>query len=172
MIDERDAQTRNLIASTQPTWTSLRLRKSHSLDTPDSSFSCSSVVFDDHHSFLCDVESQDFHDMHWDYFFFCCRHMPNAVLQNFEYVTLARKGGSSEFDRKLQWRFETPTLALTEGVEEFGQGQGEDRKSYTFRFYNGLLVSDPKGRGSVRLTASDMPDFIVKGEFTFGPEIV
>lgn len=36
-----------------------------------------------------------------------------------------------------------------------------DSKEISFGFYNGLEVKDPKGRGSLRITASDQPDFTV-----------
>lgn len=133
-------------------------------------FASSSVLFDGDCPLLCDVDSVDFPVGPWEYFPIRCDFMSQETLGNFEYVTIARKDGSSDLDRKLQWLFETPSLTLTEGVEEFGQGVGANRKSYTFSFYNGLLISDPQGRGSLRLTASDMPDFVVTGEFTFGPE--
>ncbi len=55
-------------------------------------------------------------------------------------------------------------------VEEFRDSVKPNAKHYSFSFYNGLLISDPKGRGSLRLTASEMPDFVITGEFTFGPE--
>lgn len=170
MIDERDPETHNLIATLQPKWTRMRLRKSHSLDIGESSFSCSSILFDDDPSLLCSVGSQDFPDTLCEYFPFRCGFMPDEILRNFEYVTLANKGGSGEFDRKLQWLFETPTLSLTEGVEEFSDSARPDAKHYKFSFYNGVLISDPNGRGSLRLTASDMPNFILTGELTFGPE--
>ncbi len=170
MIDDRDPETRNLIAVLQPGWTRVRLRRSHGLSIKERVFSCSSIVFDDGRSLLCSVGSHDFRDLGWDYFPFRCDLVSDSTLHKFEYVTLASKGGSSELDRKLQWLFETPTLALTEGVEKFRDSVKPDAKHYEFSFYNGLLISDPKGRGSLRLTAGDMPDFILTGEFIFGPD--
>ena len=43
-------------------------------------------------------------------------------------VALASNDGSSELDHKLQWLFETPTPALTEGVEEFWDSDKPDAK--------------------------------------------
>jgi hypothetical protein len=85
-----------------------------------------------------------------------------------EDVTLARSAGQSDFDRKMQWLFETPSLTLTEGDDEFWDGISSDAKHYEFAFYNGLLISDPKGRGSLRLTVSNTPDFVIIAELTFG----
>ncbi|WP_374308909.1 hypothetical protein [Methylocella sp.] len=172
MIDERDADTRSFIASIRPNWTKVRLRKTFSLEIKESSFSCSSIVFDDDHSFLCAVGSKDVQETHVEYFPLRCRFAPQEVLSKFEFVTLASKGGASELDRKLRWLFETPTLTLTEMVEEFRDGMAPDAKRYQFRFYNGLVISDPYGRGSLRLTAMDnpMPDFVLSGEFAFGRE--
>jgi len=36
-----------------------------------------------------------------------------------------------------------------------------EAQQYLLRFYGGLEISDPKGRGSLPITASDMTDFIV-----------
>ena len=109
MIDDRDPETRNLIAVLQPGWTRVRLRRSHGLSIKERVFSCSSIVFDDGRSLLCSVGSHDFRDLGWDYFPFRCDLVSDSTLHKFEYVTLASKGGSSELDRKLQWLFETPT---------------------------------------------------------------
>ncbi len=79
------------------------------------------------------------------------------------------QGGQSDLDRKLQWLFETPSIALTEEVETFGRGEGAQRETTTFAFYNGLLITDPQGRGSLRLTVSAIPGFILTAELTFGP---
>jgi hypothetical protein len=50
--------------------------------------------------------------------------------------------------------------------EECADGMGPDAQQYLLRFYGGLEISDPKGRGSLRITASDMPDFIVTLSFS------
>jgi hypothetical protein len=50
----------------------------------------------------------------------------------------------------------------------FVQAEENFPQPYTrFRFYNGLEIGDPKGRRSLRLTASNMPDFVITAEFTF-----
>lgn len=172
MIDERNPETRKLLDSFIPKWKSVRIEKSYALKICEGSFSCSSIVFDNEHSFLCAVDSKDIQNTHCEYFPLRCRFAPQEVLSRFEFVTLARKGGASEFDRKLQWLFETPTLKLTEMVEEFRDGMAPDAMRHQYKFYNGLVISDPHGRGSLRLTASDnpMPDFVLNGEFAFGPE--
>ena len=79
-----------------------------------------------------------------------------------EWITLTRKGGTSDLDRKLQWLFENPSISLTEGVESFTDWPPKpDSKETSFRFYNGLEVRDPQGRGSLRIAASDRSDFTV-----------
>ena len=112
---------------------------------------------------------QDFPGSTIEYFHIRCDIVDERLFASKD-VALATKDGSSELDHKLQWLFETPTLALTEGVEEFWDSDKPDAKHCEFSFYNGLLISDPKGRGSLRLTASNMADFILTGEFAFGPE--
>jgi hypothetical protein len=43
---------------------------------------------------------------------------------------------------------------------------GPDAQQYLLRFYGGLEISDPNGHGSLRITASDTPDFTVTLTFT------
>ena len=45
--------------------------------------------------------------------------------------------------------------------EECADGLGPDAQQYLLRFYGGLEISDPKGRGKLRIIASDQPDFTV-----------
>lgn len=169
MISMFDEQTRDLIDGFRPRWTALRTEGRHFSGLKDNSFTCASVIFVGQPSLLCGIDSKDFPNSLWEYFHIRCDIVDERLYASKD-VTLASKGGSGELDRKLQWLFETPTLALTEGVEEFWDSIKPDAKHYEFSFYNGLLISDPKGRGSLRLTASDMPDFILTGKFNFGPE--
>jgi hypothetical protein len=82
-----------------------------------------------------------------------------------EWITLVRKGGTGDLDRKLEWLFDTPSMSLTEGAEDWPPKA--DSKETSFCFYNDLEVKDPKGRGSLRITASDQPDFTVTPRFSF-----
>jgi hypothetical protein len=117
---------------------------------------------------LCGINPKDFPVGPWEYFPIRCDIVDESVYDA-EDLALARAGGASEFDRKMQWLFETPLLTLTEGNEEFWDGISPDAKHYEFTYYNGLEISDPKGRGKLRLTASDMPDFVLTADLSFGP---
>jgi hypothetical protein len=44
---------------------------------------------------------------------------------------------------------------------------GSQSQKYTLRFYGGLELADAKGRGSLRIAASDMPDLVSYAQFTF-----
>jgi hypothetical protein len=59
-----------------------------------------------------------------------------------------------------------PSLRLLISEEECADGMGPESQQYLLRFYGGLEISDPKGRGSFRITASDMPDFILTLSFS------
>lgn len=59
-------------------------------------------------------------------------------------------------------------MELTEGDDEFWDEVGPDATPYEFAYYSGLLISDPKGRGGLRLAASNAPDFVLTAEFNFG----
>ena len=171
MIDEFDKDTKRLIDEVTPRWHELRVEKVNYARQGEMRFQTQTVLLaGESSSLLCAMDAWDFvGEETWEYFPIVFRIVDADRYAPDEWTTLAREGGASDLDRKLQWLFETPSLTLTEGVEEFGKGEGASRKSYAFRFYNGLLISDPKGRGSLRLTASDMPDFVLTGEFNFGP---
>lgn len=171
MINECDLETKRLIDGLTPKWRELRVERQGYAMAGETRFQTQTALFvGDGASLLCAMTAWDFRDLRWEYFPIVFRIVDADQYDPQEWITLASKGGASELDRRLQWLFETPALALTEGVEESWDSIKPDARHYVFSFYNGLLVSDPKGRGSLRLTAPDMPDFIVTGEFTFGPE--
>jgi hypothetical protein len=58
-------------------------------------------------------------------------------------------------------------MRLLESEEEHVGGMGSQSQKYTLRFYGGLELADAKGRGSLRIAASDMPDLVSYPKFTF-----
>jgi hypothetical protein len=117
---------------------------------------------------LCSMSAKDFGDHLWEYNPIYLNEADESEYTPDEWITIARKGGTADLDHKMQWLFETPSLSLTEGIESFTDWPPKaDSKEITFSFYNGLEIEDPKGRGSVRITASGQPDFIVTLRFTF-----
>jgi hypothetical protein len=170
MIDERDATTKELIDHLSPRWRELRVRKRHFVELESGSIKVASAIFvGESFSLLCAVDPKDVSGHSWEYFPIAFRVVQAESYAPDEWITLAKAGGVSVLDRKLQWLFETPLLTLTELVEEFGRGEGVARESWTYKFYNGLEISDFKGHGALRLTACDLPDSILTIEFNFGP---
>ncbi len=167
MIPLSDQVTKDLIAGLTPRWTALRVRKRYVSDLDARGFKCETILFVGQSSLLCGIYPKDFPGSKWEYFPIRCDIVDESRYSPDD-VALARLGGESDLDRKPQWLFETPSIALTEEVETFGRGEGAHRETTTFAFYNGLLISDPKGRGSLRLTANAIPGFILTAELTFG----
>ncbi len=58
-------------------------------------------------------------------------------------------------------------MRLLVGEGEYADGMGSDAQQYLLRFYGGLEISDPQGRGGLRITASDQPNFAVTLSFSF-----
>ena len=166
MIPEYDKLTRELVDHLVPSWIELRVREKHFLPLDKHSFRASSAMFIGKPSLLCCVDSKGFRNDLWEYFPIYLEEVDENKYAPDEWITLARKGGTGDLDRKLQWLFDTPSLALTEGVESFTDWPPKaDSKETSFCFYNGLEVKDPEGRGSLRITASDQPDFTVTLSF-------
>ncbi len=168
MIPQFDQQTKDLIDGRTPRWTALRVEKRHFSDLDAHGFKCASILFVGQPSLLCGIDPKDLPGTRWEYFPIRCDIVDESIYAPDD-ITVARLSGESDLDRKLQWLFETPSVALTEEVETVGYGEGPQRQTTTFAFYNGLLISDPKGRGSLRLTAHAIPGFILTAELAFGP---
>ncbi|HMF06902.1 MAG TPA: hypothetical protein VKE72_07810 [Methylocella sp.] len=168
MILEHDLVTKKLLDHLVPRWTELRVRKRHFSRVAIDLLKVSSILFVGKPSLLCCTDSKDFRGNLWEYFPISLEEVDEKKYAPEEWLTIARKGGTTDLDRKLQWLFEMPSLSLTEGVESFTDWPPKpDSKETSFCFYNGLEVKDPQGRGGVRITASDQPDFIVTLRFTF-----
>jgi hypothetical protein len=63
--------------------------------------------------------TKDFGEDICEYFPIYLKEVDESKFAPDEWITLARKGGTSDLDRKLQWLFDTPSLSLTEVVESF-----------------------------------------------------
>ncbi|WP_395698446.1 hypothetical protein [Methylocella sp.] len=170
MIPQFDEKTKSLIGALQPRWTALRMENRRFSGLTGDSFTCASVLFVGQPSLLCGIDSSDFQGISWEYFRIRCDIVDESIYHAGD-ITLARKGGASELDHKLQWLFERPTLTLTEGTDEFWDSDRPDAKHYEFAYYNGLLISDPKGRGALRLTVINEPYFTMTGDFVFPSEL-
>jgi hypothetical protein len=169
MIPLFDQATQNLIDGFTPRWTALRVERDNFSGLDAHGFKCETILFVGQPSLLCGIDPKDFPGISWEYFPIRCDIVDESIYGP-EDVTLARTGGQSDFDRKMQWLFETTSLTLTDGDDEFLDSIASDAKHYEFAFYNGLLISDPKGRGSLCLTVSNTPDFVITAELTFGPD--
>lgn len=169
MLPQFDEKTKNLIGGLRPLWTALRMEKRRFSGLTGDSFTCASALFVGRPSLLCGIDSTDFPGISWEYFHIRCDIVDESIYDADD-ITLASKGGASDLDHKLQWLFEAPTLTLTEGTDEFWDSDRPDAKHYEFAYYNGLLISDPKGRGALRLTVANEPYFTMAGEFSFPAE--
>ncbi|MGH6796663.1 MAG: hypothetical protein ACREDH_16040 [Methylocella sp.] len=168
MILEYDENLEQLVKNFTLDWTEIRLRKRDYSNVDENSFVTGAVLLAGGRSLLCCMTTKDFGDDLWDYYPIYLKEVDESNYASDEWVTLACANGTSDLDRKLQWLFEMPSLSLTEGVESFTDWPPkEDSKETSFCFYNGLEVKDPKGRGSLRITASENPDFIVTLNFSF-----
>jgi hypothetical protein len=138
-----------LIDGLTPRWSTLRVEKRNFSGLEPWGFKRESILFVGPPALLCGIDSTDFPGSLCEYFHIRCDLVDESIYDA-EDITLARAGGESDFDRKMQWLFETPSLALTEGNDEFWDGITADAKHYEFAYYNGLEITDPKGRGSLR----------------------
>jgi hypothetical protein len=168
MTLEYDEKLKNLVKTFTPQWTEIRVDTRDFTKMNENSFVTGAVLLIGQSSLLCCMTATDFDDDLWEYYPIYLKVVDENKYAPDEWVTLARKSGTAELNRKLQWLFETPSMGLTEGAESFTDWPPKaDSKETSFCFYNGLEVKDPKGRGSLRITASDQPDFTVTLRFSF-----
>lgn len=167
MINGCDEKLKAFIDKLSPSWREIWI-ENRDLSKPDeNTFTSGAILFVGAPSLLCTMTAKTFSERgHWEYFPVYLKIVDENSYPADEWITLARAVGTSDFDLRVRWLFETPLLTLTEGIEEFRDGPGPDAKQYLFRFYNGLEISDPTGCGKLRLTASDMPDFVITAELS------
>lgn len=167
MIVQMDEATKSLVESFVPRLTEVRARKSRFSKPDASTIKSLTITLVGEPSLVCWVKSRDLIKPRIEYFPIGLESVDPMAADAFEWISVARKGGTSEFEQKIQWIFENPSLRLLTTEEKCADGIGPEAKQYLLRFYGGLELSDPKGRGSLRMTASNMPDFVVTMTFTF-----
>ncbi len=83
-----------------------------------------------------------------------------------EYVPLARSGGTSDLDRRLQWLFDRPSLHLLEAQEEYFDGIEPAANSQILHYYGGLELKDSSGRKALQITILDEISFLLELRIT------
>jgi len=161
IINQLDEATKSLVENFVPRWTEVRARKSRFSKPDASTIKSLAIMLVGEPSLECWVRSRDLGKPRIEYFPIGLECRDPMDPDTFEWITIARKGGTSEFERKIQWLFERPSLHLLKSEEKCADGMEPEAQQYLLRFYGGLEISDPKGRGSLPITASDMTDFIV-----------
>ncbi|HWX13535.1 MAG TPA: hypothetical protein VNY06_01430, partial [Methylocella sp.] len=81
-------------------------------------------------SLECWANSKDLVKPRIDYFPIGLECRAPMATDKFEWVTIARKGGTSELERKVQWLFENPSMRLLVSEEECADGMGPDAQQY------------------------------------------
>lgn len=152
--------------SVVPRWTEVRARKSRFSKPDASTIKSLAIMLAGEPSLECWVKSRNLIKPRIEYFPIGLESIDRTAPDSFEWITVARKRGTSEFEQKVQWLFENPSLRLLISEEECADGIGPEAEQFLLRFYGSLEISDPKGRGNLRIAASDMPDFIATLSFT------
>jgi hypothetical protein len=167
IIHQLDEATKSLVENVIPRWTEVRARKSRFSKPDASTIKSLAIMLAGEPSLECWVKSRDLIKPRIEYFPIGLECRDPMASDTFEWITIARKGGTSEFERKIQWLFEKPSLRLLISEEECADGMEPEARQYLLRFYGSLEISDPKGRGKLHITASEMPDFIVTLSVSF-----
>jgi hypothetical protein len=167
MILEFDKNLEQLVESFTPSWTELQVLTRDFSKIGDASFATGAVLLAGERSLLCSMTAKDLSAPRIEYYPVYLKEVSQGAHGSDGWITLARSGGTSELERKVQWLFEKPSMRLLVSEEECADGMGPDAQQYLLKFYGGLEISDPQGRGSLRITACDMPDYIVTLSFSF-----
>ena len=167
LILEYDEKLQTLVKNYLPKWTELRARTLQFSKRDENTYLSDSVMLVGNPSLECFVGSEVPAKLRVEYFPLCLEVSDTAMHHPSDWMVIAQKGGTSELERKVRWLFERPEMRLLASEEECADGIGPDAQQYLLKFYGGLEITDPQGRGSLRITASDQPDFIVTLRFTF-----
>jgi hypothetical protein len=167
MVLEYDENLESLVESAVPRLTEVRVRKARFSKPDASTIKSLQVMLAGEPSLECWVNSKDLVKPRIEYFPIGLECRAPMATDEFEWITIVRKGGTSELEQKVQWLFGKPSMRLLVSEEECADGVGPEAQQYLLKFYGGLEISDPQGRGRLRITASDMPDFVVTLNFLF-----
>jgi len=166
MIIDHDENLEIIVKIINPKWIELKARKSDFAQLNENTFKSMSFMLVGEPSLLCFADSKDLVTPRIEYFPICIQRVDTKTY-NFEQITLARAGGRSQFEEKVQWLFNKPSMRLLESEEEPADGTEPEAQKYSLRFYSGIEMTNPSGRGSLRIIASDMPDLVSYAKFTF-----
>jgi hypothetical protein len=166
MILEYDETLQNLVRELTPHWTEIWADKRDFSITGDASFVTGAVLLVGQPSLLCAMTAKTLSRPRVDYYPIYLKVVDQSAYSPDEWTTLARAGGMSDLEQKVQWLFDKPSLRLLTSEEECADGLEPDAQQYLLRFYGGLEIGDPQGRGSLRITANDLPSFTVTLSFS------
>src|SRR5215510_7369049 len=159
MIYGYDKSVETVVQSCVPNWTELRARKSDFVKLDNNTFKSLSFMLVVEPSLLCFTDSKNLVTPRIEYFPICVERIESKAYE-FAQITLARAGGQSDLEQRVQWLFNKPRLRLLDSEEELTGGMGLKPQTYTLRFYGGLEIADAGGQGSLCITASDLPDLV------------
>src|SRR5271157_2468273 len=110
MILEFDENLEKLVKDLTPRWTEIRLRKRDFTRADEHSFVTGAILLVGECSLLCSMTAKELTLLRIDYYPIYLKEVDQDTYASNEWLTIARKGGTSEFERKIQWLFEKPSL--------------------------------------------------------------
>ncbi len=162
---EYDSTFEKLVKSLTPHWTEMRVKKASSW-RPEAKlpFVVSEVLLVGEQSLFCciDWKMAMLTTGEMDYFriFLEIRDPNDFRLQ--DYPILAKAGGTTDLDLRLQWLFECPSLCLIEDDEGMADGMGPDANWDYVHYYGGLELTDPAGKKKLQIIGTHEVDFTLE----------
>ncbi len=166
---EYDSTFETLVKSLRPRWTEIRVKKASSW-RPEAilPFIVSEVLLIGEQSLFCCVDSKTalLTSGEMDYFpIFLEIRYPNDFSME-DYPRLARAGGTTDLDKRLQWLFDHPSLRLIEDDEGMADGMGPDANWDYVHYYGGLELTDPASKKKLQIIGTHEVDFTLELKIT------
>jgi hypothetical protein len=165
MIAVFDEGLQRIVTSLNQSWTEIRARKRGFDRRDEMSFVTDAIMLAGVKSLLCCVDVKDLPDPEVEYYPIYLKLVDPLGYAPEEWLTLARKGGQSNFERQVQWLFNKPSLRLLKRDEDIADSIRPDARKDVLQFYGGLELMDPFSRKTLKIEADDLGDFVVHVKF-------
>lgn len=167
MIADFDEGLQRLVTSLNPRWIEIRAAKLGYEQHDEATFATDAILLVGDVSLLCGVDVKDLPDPEVEYYPIYLKQVDLPDFAASEWVTLARKGGPSALERRVQWIFNKPSPRLLKHKEDIADAIGEHARKDMLEYFGGLELSDPSSTKTLTIEADDLGDFVVHVKFTF-----
>lgn len=164
MISVFDEESHHLAVTIKPIWRAMRVRKDGWTQRSDG-FDTFSIILDGEEPLLICAGAEELKFLGNDYCPIFLKRVNPADFETDGWFTLARKGGTSEFERTIQWLFQPLSLRLLVKQEWVEDSLEPNARRFDYEFYGGLELSNLSAGKSLRIEVDELDTFVVRTTF-------